>query len=321
MVEGDVRKKEDCKVAVYTCPFDSMQTETKGTVLIKTAADLMAYSKGEESQIEEQVKAIKAAGVGVVVSGGKIGEMYLHYCNQLGIMIVRIPSKFDLRRLCKTIGATPLPRITAPTADEAGHCDVVKVEEIGETAVILFKQSSQACSICTVLLRGATDNMMDDVERAVDDGVNTFKALTRDGRLVPGAGACEIELAKQISEYGHKVPGLSQYAIQKWAEALEDLPRAIVSNAGVNASAVISQLYAAHQKDGASVGVDIELDTPAVKDAKLSKVYDIMLTKMWALKFATRAACTVLNVDQIIMAKAAGGPKVKEQKTADDDED
>ncbi|ESN94807.1 hypothetical protein HELRODRAFT_186032 [Helobdella robusta] len=320
-VEGNVKRAEKCKVAVYTCPLDIMQTETKGTVLIKTAADLMSYSKGEEGQVEEIVKSISDAGCQVIVTGGKVGEMYQHFCNKYNIMVVRVPSKFDLRRLCKTIGATALPRITTPTPEESGTCDVVKVDEIGDTPVVIFKQESQESLISTIVIRGATDNTMDDIERAIDDGVNTYKCLHKDGRLLAGAGACEIELAQQLTNYGNKVSGLAQYAIQKFAEALEELPRAIVANAGVKASNVVSQLYAAHQLDQKNVGVDIEVDVPAVKDALEAKIFDLYITKMWALKFATRAACTVLSVDQIIMAKPAGGPKVKDNKNHDDDDD
>jgi len=120
VVEGDVTKVESCKVAVYSCPLDIMQTETKGTVLIKTANELMNYSQGEENQVEQQIKSMVDAGCKVIVSGGKVGELYLHFANKFGLMVVRVASKFDLRRLCKSIGATALPRLTAPTPDETG---------------------------------------------------------------------------------------------------------------------------------------------------------------------------------------------------------
>lgn len=318
-VEGEVTKAEDCKVAVYTCPLDIMQTETKGTVLIKTAAELMDYSRGEESQVDEQVKAIAETGCKVVVTGGKVGEMYLHYANKYRLMVVRLLTKFDLRRLCKSIGATPLPRLTAPTAEEAGHCHHVRVDEIGDTPVVIFKQESNKSPIATIVIRGATDNLMDDIERAIDDGVNAYKALTKDARLVAGAGATEIELAKEIASYAEKCPGLAQYAIQKFAESLEQLPRAIAVNAGVKGSEVLSMLYAAHQEGKKTSGVDVEAGVPAVKDAVESNIVDLYITKHWAVKFATAAACTVLRVDQIIMAKPAGGPKAKENKEWDDD--
>ena len=117
----------------------------------------------------------------VIVAGGKFGDMALHYVNKYGLMAVRLLSKFDLRRLCKTVGATALPRLTPPSAEELGYCDRVYTDELGETAVVVFKQEAAESRIATVVVRGATDNMMDDVERAIDDGINNFKALTKVG--------------------------------------------------------------------------------------------------------------------------------------------
>ncbi|XP_060067722.1 T-complex protein 1 subunit theta-like [Ylistrum balloti] len=319
LVEGDLTKAEKCKVAVYSCPLDSMQTETSGKVLIKSAEELQAFSKGEENLMEEQIKSIADTGCKVVVSGGKVGELALHFCNKYQLMVVRLMSKWDLRRLCKSIGATPLPRITPPTTEESGYCDHVYVDEIGDTSVIVFKQDKEESAVSTIIVRGSTDNILDDVVRAVDDGVNTFKALTKDVRVVPGAGATEIELAKQLTTYGEGRPGLEQYAIMKFAESLEVIPRAISENAGAKATEVLSKLYAAHQEGKKNVGVDIEASPVDVADAVEKEILDLYINKFWGIKFATAAACTVLKVDQIIMAKPAGGPKAKENKNWDDD--
>ncbi|ELK37821.1 T-complex protein 1 subunit theta [Myotis davidii] len=319
-VEGDVTSVKDAKIAVYSCPFDGMITETKGTVLIKTAEELMNFSKGEENLMDAQVKAIADTGANVIVTGGKVADMALHYANKYNVMLVRLNSKWDLRRLCKTVGATALPRLTPPVAEEMGHCDSVSLSEVGDTQVVVFKHEKEDGAISTIVLRGSTDNLMDDVERAVDDAVNTFKVLTRDKRLVPGGGATEIELAKQITSYGETCPGLEQYAIKKFAEAFEAVPRALSENSGVKANEVISKLYAVHQEGNKNVGLDIEAEVPAVKDMLEAGVLDTYLGKYWAIKLATNAAVTVLRVDQIIMAKPAGGPKPPTGKKDWDDD-
>lgn len=105
-VEGDITSFSKAKVALFSCPIDIAQTETKGTVLIKTADELMKFSKGEESLLESQIKAIADTGAKVVVSGGKFGDMALHFINKYQMMGVRLNSKFDLRRLAKTVGGT-----------------------------------------------------------------------------------------------------------------------------------------------------------------------------------------------------------------------
>jgi len=319
-VEGTVTKLEDVKVACYSCPLDIMQTETKGTVLIKTAQELLDYSKGEESIVEAQIRSIADSGCRAIVTGGKVGDLALHYCNKYGIMVVRLLSKFDLRRLCRAIDATTLPRLTAPAANELGHCDMIYVEEIGETCVVVFKQEKEDSSVATIIIRGAIENIMDDIERAVDDGVNTFKALTKDNRTVPGAGAVEIELAKQITSYSETCPGLEQYAIQSFAKSLESIPRALSENSGFNANEVISKLYASHHSGGTNIGVDVMAESASVLDTLESNIKDLWLVKHWGMKFAVNAANTVLMVDQIIMAKKEGGPKPPKNPTNDDDE-
>ncbi|KAK6486681.1 T-complex protein 1 subunit theta isoform X2 [Huso huso] len=312
--EGDITSIKDAKIAVFSCPFDCMVTETKGTVLIKNAEELMSFSRGEENMMESQVKAIADAGATVVVTGGKVADMALHYANKYQLMVVRMNSKWDLRRLCKTVGAVALPRLTPPTPEEMGHCDSVYLTEVGDTQVVVFKHEKEEGAISTLVIRGSTNNLMDDIERAVDDGVNTFKVLVRDKRLVPG----KIELA--ITSYGESCPGLEQYAIKKFAEAFEAIPRALAENSGVKGNELISKLYAVHQEGNKNIGFDIEGEGAAVKDMLEAGILDPYLVKHWGIKLATNSAVTVLRVDQIIMAKPAGGPKAPQAKK-DWDED
>lgn len=181
-VEGDVSSAKEAKVAIYSCPVDILQTETKGTVLIKSANELKDFSRGEENLLEQQIKAIADTGAKVVVAGAKFGDLALHFCNKYGLMAVRLNSKFDLRRLSKAVNATVLPRLTPPTQEELGYCDAVLVEELGDTGIVAFRNEGKDSRIATIVIRGATDNYMDDIERSIDDGVNTFKGLARDGR-------------------------------------------------------------------------------------------------------------------------------------------
>ena len=320
-VESNIINSEKSKIVVYTCPVDQNQTETKGTVLIKSAQELTDFSKGEENMLEEQIKAIKDSGVDVIVSGGKIGDLALHYINKYKMMAVRLTSKWDVRRLCKAVGATPLPRMTKPTAEELGYADKVYVDELGDTSVVVFKLESKETRISTIVIRGSTDNYMDDIERAIDDGVNTFKGICKDPRLVAGCGATEMALSTKIEAHGEKCPGLDQYAIKKFATALQSVPRTLAENSGVKSSEVIAKLLSAHQEGKHTMGFDIDAEKAEILDAKEKEIYDLLLTKLWGMKYATGAACTILRVDQIIMAKRAGGPKARPSGPMDQDDD
>ncbi|KAG0261966.1 T-complex protein 1 subunit theta [Actinomortierella ambigua] len=321
--EGVITNASKAKVAVFTCPLDVAQTETKGTVLIHNANEMLDFTKGEEKHMETMLKTLADAGVKVVVTGAGVGELALHYLNRFGILVVKVMSKFDLRRLCRVTGATALARVGAPMAEEMGYCDVVESVEIGGDRVTVFRQEAEGVSkTATIVLRGATQNHLDDLERAVDDGVNVVKVLIKDRRLCAGAGATEMELLKRLLAQGERTPGLNQHAIKKFAEALEVIPRTLAENAGLDATEVLGKLYAAHHQDDRGImGVDVESEKHEIIDAKAAGIVDTLSAKISAIRLATETALTILRVDQIIMSKPAGGPKMPKQNQGHWDED
>ncbi|KAF8824421.1 hypothetical protein HHX47_DHR8000139 [Lentinula edodes] len=331
-----IKKVTRAKVAVFTSALDIAQTETKGTVLIKNADEMLNFTKGEEQHLEKIFKEIADSGVKVIIAGSSVGELALHYLNRFNIAVLKVLSKFDLRRLCRVVNATPLARIGAPTPEEAGFVDVFETVEIGGDRVTVLRQLSpgepgfdptsggEKTRTATIVLRGATANHLDDLERAIDDGVNVIKALLKDPRMVPGAGATEIELAKKIESYGSGLKGLVQHAVKKYSSALEVVPRQLAENAlgGAIANEVVSRLWAKHEeKGGAQWGVDVEADTDGTLKASEHKIYDSLAAKSWAIRLATEAAVSVLSVDSIIMSKPAGGPKIPQQSGNWDDDD
>lgn len=319
--EGTIKNVTKAKVGVFSCPIDISQTETKGTVLLKNAEEMMNYSKGEEERLESAVKELYDSGLRVVVAGATVGDLAMHYLNRFNILVVKILSKFELRRLCRVVGATPLARLGAPMPDEMGAVDVVETTEIGGDRVTVFRQEdvNSPTRTATIVLRGATQNHLEDVERAIDDGVNVVKAVTKDPRLVPGAGATEIQLVERISAFADKTPGLPQHAIRKFAEAFEVIPRTLADSAGLDTTEVLSRLYTAHQRTNQSAenkepywttGADLESgSTDGTLDTVEEGILDLMASKSWAIRLASEAARTVLSVDQIIVARQAGGPK------------
>ena len=370
--DGIVKRARKAKVGVFSCPIDTSQTETKGTVLLKNAKEMLDFTKGEETQLETAIKELYDSGLRVVVAGSTVGELALHYLNRFGILVIKILSKFELRRLALVVGATPLARLGAPMPDEMGSIDVVETTEIGGDRITVFRQEADASTTrtATIVLRGATQNHLDDVERAIDDGVNVIKAVTKNPRLVPGAGATEMQLVERVAAYADKTPGLAQYAIRKYAEAFEVIPRTLAESAGLDATEVLARLYTAHQSRAVNgttassnkkkssaeadddedeeeeessndaddqssssssssspsedpywtTGVDLDATTTAssssnrhantgVLDAVEEGILDLMVSKGWAIRLATESARTILSVDQIIVARQAGGPK------------
>ncbi|KAH9014823.1 T-complex protein 1 [Lactarius deliciosus] len=318
--EGDVKKVTGGKVAVFTNAIDVAQTETKGTVLIKNADEMLNFTRGEEKHMEKIFKELADSGVKAIIAGTTVGELALHYLNRNQILVLKVLSKFDLRRLCRVVQATPLARLGAPTPEEAGYVDVCETIEIGGDRVTVLRQEPDGAGVktrtATIVLRGATQNHLDDLERAVDDGVASLKALLKDPRLVPGAGATELALARRVETYGAGLRGLAQHAVRRFASALEVIPRTLAENAhgGAEGNEIVARLLAKHEKDGGeSWGVDVEAETDGTVDVTERNIVDSLAAKAWAIRLATEAAVSVLSVDSIIMSRPAGGPKIPQQ--------
>jgi T-complex protein 1 subunit theta len=315
--EGTIKHKKDGRIAIYSCAIDVPTTETKGTALIETAEQLMDYSKKEEHVMEELIGNIARTGVNVIVSNSTFGDLALHFLEKFGIMALKIPSKFDMRRLATAVDARTLARLDTPTVEDIGKCDLVDVKEMGGKLITVFAQTREDSKLSTIIIRGATQNVLDDVERAIDDGINVFKALSKDRRYVAGAGAVEMELQKELLKFAESTRGLDQYAIRKYASSFEAIPRVLAEVSGYNGSNMVTELEAQHNKGNKNHGVSVEDGT--THDAVAAGIVDCYSVKFWGIKLATDVAVTVLQVDQIIVAKQAGGPKTRPTQARDEE--
>merc|ERR1719326_2367140 len=265
--ETTIKSLTNAKVCAFGCGLEQAQTESKGTVLLRNADELLNYNNTEEAHLEGVIRSIADSGVGLAIVGGSISEMALHFLE--------------------------------------------KHKVAGRKITVLTQGAGDDSRIATIVLRASTNSMLSDLERACDDGINTVKALCKDARCVAGGGATEIELAHQIQTFGKASSGLDQYAIGKFGEALECVPRVLAENSGRDAIKVLSALYDAHKKGEKGAGV--HADDGSVVDQAAAGVHDSLFVKESAINLAADAAITVLRVDLIIMAKAAGGPKAPPQ--------
>jgi T-complex protein 1 subunit theta len=192
LCEGSITKVGACKVAVYNCPLDATESETKDTVLFKNSTELLNYTKSEEANMEKVIQSICNAGVRCVFVGGSVSNMAIHYLDHYKIMCVRIMSKFEIRRIAKSLGATMLVRLGAPTPEEMGNADKVYVDEIGSQKCIIVEKQSDENKLATVLLRGSTNNIIENMERVIESGVNAYRSFCNDNEFIPGAGASEM---------------------------------------------------------------------------------------------------------------------------------
>jgi T-complex protein 1 subunit theta len=146
----------------------------------------------------------------------------------------------------------------------------------------------------TIVLRGSTNALLEDVERAIDDGVNTVKTLVKDPRMIAGAGATEIYLANKLTDFAKTQPGLDQYAMERFAQSLEVIPRTLSENAGLKPEAIIAEMYS---KAASSSNFGIDCNDGTVKDANEAEIWDALDTKTWGMKLTLDVVLTILKID------------------------
>ena len=307
-VEGSITKAEKCKVAVYNCPLETQGAETNDQIVFKTADELLNYTKGEEENMEKIIKNIVDSGVKCVIVGGAISNMAIHYLDKYGILAFRIMSKFELRRIASACGASLLVRLGPPTEEEMGYADEIKLTEISSEKCIVLTRDSENNKLSTIVLRGTTNDMLDTMERVIADGVNAYRDACKSSVYVAGAGAIEMNLSNQIKSFGKTVTTLDQYGIEKFGEAFEVVPRTLLENSGYNVNEVLATL---RSKNNSDPNMGINIQNGEIEDTLKLGILDHLETKKWAIKHAVNSVLTILKVDQVIVAKPAGGPTFK----------
>lgn len=307
--EGLIKRVERARIAAYCCPFGASKMEAKNTVMFESAAQLKNFGKKEENLIAERVLGLAKAGVNVIAVGGRVDSLALFYADRCRIMVVRLPSRMQLQQLCKTTGATLLYKPDVPSPEDVGHCYRVYTTEIGSTIVVVFSQHGTPCPLATVVLRGATGEMLDSLEVAIQDGVQVYKNLGADVRLLPGAGATEMALSVRLSTLGMYYPGCEQYGILEFSQALKTLPAILAENAGLPVNEIMAKMEIQHQLGNQNTGILLGVEEANTMDAITEGVLDPFLVKYRGIVLATQIAVTLLDVSDIMVAKKSGGPK------------
>lgn len=294
-----------------TCGLELAGPEAKGTVTINTAEQLLQFTKGEEEQMEKLIVSIKNRGVGCIVVNQSVSEIGLHYCNKYGILVLKVSSKFEIRRVCRALGAAALVKLCEPQLDDLGEAASIEVTEMSSKKVTVMHAKDKR--VASIVLKGPTLGLLDEVERAIDDGLACVMATVKDARFLPGGGAIEIEIARELTKYAHTIPGLEQYAVAKFAEAFECIPKILATNAGHDATLTITELYAKHEEGVKSACVNGGIEKRVAEGG----VLDHYATKVRGWGLAVEAVQTVLGVDQVVVARQAGGPKPPKTQNVD----
>ena len=306
---GMPKRVENAKIALINDAIEVKETETDAEIRITSPEQLQAFLEQEERMLKEMVDRIVATGANVVFCQKGIDDLAQHYLAKAGILAVRRVKKSDMEKLAKATGAKIVTNIRDLTPDDLGYAEIVEERKVaGEN--MIFVEGCKNPKAVTILIRGGTEHVVDEVERAMEDAIKVVKDIIEDGKIVAGGGASEIELAVKLDEYAKEVGGKEQLAIEAFSEALKVIPRTLAENAGLDPIETLVKVIAAHKEEGPTVGVDVFAGEPA--DMLKRGVIEPVRVKKQAIKSASEAAIMILRIDDVIAASKLEKEKEKE---------
>ncbi len=303
---------EDANVAIVNGDLEIKETEIDAEVNVTDPDQLEQFLEQEEAQLREMAEQVADVGADVVFVDGGIDDMAQHYLAQEDIIAVRRVKSSDQAQLARATGATPVSSVDDLTEDDLGAAGSVAQKEIAGDQRIFVEDVDDARAV-TLILRGGTEHVIDEIDRAVEDSLGVVRTTIEDGKVLAGGGAPEVELSLALRDYADSVGGREQLAVEAFADALEVIPRTLAENAGLDPIDSLVELRSAH--DGGNTAAGLDAYTGDTIDMAEEGVYEPLRVKTQAIESATEAAVMLLRIDDVI---AAGDLAVSHD---DDDEE
>ncbi len=307
---GMPRRVEDAKIALIDSALEIKETETDAEIRITSPEQLEAFLEQEEKMLREMVDRIKASGANVVFCQKGIDDMAQHFLAKAGIFAVRRVKKSDMEKLARATGATIITNLKELSEKDLGHAQLVEERKVSGEAMT-FVEGCEDPKAVTILIRGGTEHVVNEAERAVEDGIGAVVSAIEMGKIVVGGGAIETELAVKLRDYATQVGGREQLAIEAFADALEIIPRTLAESAGMDPIDTLVRLRTEHANGNKTIGVNVT--NAKVEDLLKDDIIEPAKVKRQALASAAEAAEMILKIDDIIAASKpktsqSGGP-------------
>ncbi|HDQ59697.1 MAG TPA: thermosome subunit [Candidatus Woesearchaeota archaeon] len=300
---------KNAKILLLDSALEIKSTEAEAQIRISSPDQLQAFITREEQELKEIVEHVVASGANVVFCQKGIDDIAQYFLSKKGIYACRRVKQSDIQKLAKATGGKIVTNLKDVSESDLGYAGLVEEKKISGDALTFVKDCRNPKAV-TLLIRGGTEHVVDEVERAVEDSIGDLAAVIETGRIVTGGGSTEIEIAKELRAYASTLGGREQLAVIAFAEALEAIPRTLAENAGLDPIDTLVNLKAAHQEGKVHAGVDIENGN--VIDMKEKNVLEPLKVKSQAIDSASEVAIMILRIDDVIAAgklnKEAGGP-------------
>jgi thermosome len=297
---GMPRSINDAKIALINSAVEVKKTEVDAKIQITDPNQLASFLAEEENYIRGLVEKITASGANVLICQKGIDELAQHYLSKAGVFTIRRAKKSDMEALSKATGAQIVTNMDDLSAQDLGHAARVEERKIGESDMTFVTGCPEAKSV-SVLLRGGTEHVVDEIRRAFDDAVGVVSVAWEDGAVLTGGGSVLAALSRDLRTYAETIGGREQMAIEAFASALEIIPRTLAENAGLDPVTTLIALRKAHADGASHAGINVY--EGGVVDMKDGNVLEPLRVVEQAIQSATETAIMILRIDDVISSK------------------
>ncbi len=295
------KRIEDAKIVLLDGTLELKKLTTDAKIRISDAESLQSFREGEDDVLKEQVDAIASTGAQVVFCKQGIGKYASRYLAKQGILAVRRVTDEEMELLALATGGKIIGDPLEMTEADLGCAGLVEERKVKKDKKMVFVEGCEGAKAISIVIHGSTGQVMDNIERAMDDGIKVVASVLESGRIVPGGGAPEVEIAERLRQHASSLSGREQLAVTAFADAVESIPKILAENAGLDPIDMVVELRSKHGTGSSRYGLDVH-QGGAADMIELGVVEPIQI-KTQAIKSATEAAVVVLRVDDVIAAK------------------
>ncbi|NPE26691.1 thermosome subunit [Methanococcoides sp. SA1] len=308
-INPDMPKRVDgARIALIEEALEVRSPEMEARISVSNPEQLTSFLGREDAILKEKVEQIKESGANVVFVQKGVDEMVQHYLAREGIYAVRRVPRSDMQNLAKATGGRIVSKLSEISSEDLGSSDLVEERKVGEDGMTYVLGCSNPKAV-TILVRGGTEHVVDEVERAVEDALGDVRSALMSKRVVAGGGAVEVELSRRLREYAKGLSGRERLAVEEFASALEFVPVTLAENGGQDPIDVMTELRAAHDKGGVSMGLNLERG--GIEDNLVGGVLEPLKVKTQAIASAAEVAIMILRIDDVVAARKSGGREGK----------
>ncbi len=298
---GMPKKIANAKIGLLDVALEIEKTEVDARINISSPEQMTAFLDQEEKMLKTMVDKIVKSGANVIFCQKGIDDVAQHYLSKAGIVACRRVKKSDMEKLSRATGAQIVTTLDDLGTKDLGNAGSVEERKIAGEQMTFVEQCKDPKAV-TILVRGSTDHIVDEAERAIVDAIGATSSAIELGKYVTGGGSTEMELATRLRKYAVEVGGREQLAIQAYADALEVIPKTLTESTGLDAIDTLVELRAKHEKkDGKTYGIDVY--GVKVGEMKSLNVIEPLKVKKQALQSASEVTEMILRIDDMILSR------------------